>query len=621
MIETDFDQENLEATTYPYVVLLSLKRLLNSGLEDSRPINPDSFQDQLPIFKWFWKENTLSLHFICHHRLNIGKFFYEMIHRWLLPGQRLEVAFFLSSDFKFQTHPNELYTLAEMSLRIEDHWNITDIEHNLKIIEVEVRLGMVSVYHASRLLEMHLLTVQEKNGIIQEKISKLIQRNPDEIDYDIFGELQHFMVMSKEEFKTSRDPHHLSRLIVLFYLFRKSIERSREKQPQKRHIRLKIGLVDLEMPWGTKKVLGVCIGLNLLRPSEMFEENHLLRALQNSSCNVMSVKESFFVNEGINDNIHTLYLEIEKVDGHEFTPEEIHYLRKFLPEELKQFIELPLNSVFMPRNEEEVIRYIITLSGQLRYVKDLPQVVLVFDEQKEGDIYFTVIIVRILFSNTLSVESLFKKSTTFLSYFPDRIKKIGMLRKKYPKEATVFRVKLSCLSFLRDDHRVDLFKARQAIVLELQHILGEIRDYTGGMIAKQIELLQSLQTLVGTNDRISQRLLDVFFHSIYPIEARSVILPQYLKIFFDLWKQLIEGKESPWAFKNDATALYIIGRQGILKEIDLGEYIEMQLIIIRPEFEEKFLGYLFFSQDFLERQIFLSKLQLTYNFEKLVHLS
>jgi hypothetical protein len=109
-----------------------------------------------------------------------------------------------------------------MAIRLDKEIDRDHVEHNLRVIETEIKLGMVSAYHASRLLEMHLLSAQEKNGILQEKIAKLIQRNPDEIDYDIFGELQHFIVMSKDEFKTPRDPHHLSRLITLFYLFRKS---------------------------------------------------------------------------------------------------------------------------------------------------------------------------------------------------------------------------------------------------------------------------------------------------------------------------------------------------------------------------------------------------------------
>ncbi len=561
------------------------------------------FDSKLPIFRWFWRNDQLSLHLVCRHRLNIGKFFYEMIHRWLLPGRRLDVAFSFSSDFKV-VEGSDLYTLAEMAIRLDKEIDRDHVEHNLRVIETEIRLGMVSVYHASRLLDMHLLSAQEKNGILQEKISKLIQRNPDEIDYDIFGELQHFTVMSKDEFKTPRDPHHLSRLITLFYLFRKSIERDQEKRPDKRHIRLKLATVQLDLPWGMKKVLGVCVALNFLRPNELFEERHLIRALQNGLAGIKAVPDSFFVNQGVDDGIHTLYLEIEKENGQDFTTAELQHYRRFLPDELKRTVEVPLNSLFMPRNEEEVIRHVVSLSGQLRFVKDLPQVILIFDEQKEGDLYFTVLLVRILYPSSASIQTVFSKDDSMMTYIPDRVKRVGMLRKRYPKEATIFRLKFSSKPFLRDDHSVDLFRARQSIIQELQRLVGDVRDYNGGMIAKQIELLASLQQLIGA-DRASRRLLESFFHAIYPIESRSIVPPEQLKKLFFLWKQLLDDPSQKIVTDQDELAVYVMAKAGHLPEIDPANFVEMQLISARPEQEEKFLGYLFFSQDVTERERFL----------------
>lgn len=590
---------------YSQVVESSLKQLFPdpfffATLKDD---TLQQFEIALPIFRWFWKNDHLSLHLVCRHRLNIGKFFYEMIHRWLLPGTRLDIAFSLASDFKL-IEGSRLYTLAEMAIRLDQEIDKAHVEHNLKVIETEIRLGMVSVYHASRLLDMHLLSAAEKNGILQEKISKLIQRNPEEIDYDIFGELQHFTVMSKDEFKTPRDPHHLSRLITLFYLFRKSIERDREKRGDKRHIRLKLASVKLDLPWGVKKVLGVCVALNFLRPNELFEERHLVRALQNGPPGIKPVPDSFFVNQGVDDGIHTLYLEIEKESGQDFTPAEIQHFRRFLPEEVKRTVEVPLNSLFMPRNEEEVIRHVVSLSGQLRFVKDLPQVILIFDEQKEGDLYFTVLLVRILYPSSVSIQTLFSKDDSFMTYIPDRVKRVGMLRKRYPKEATIFRLKFSSKPFLRDDHSVDLFRARQSIIQELQRLVGDVRDYNGGMIAKQIELLDSLQKQIGA-DRASNRLLETFFHAIYPIESRSIIPPQQFKKLFFLWKQLLDDPSQKIATDQDELAVYVMARSGHLPEIDSANFTEMQLISARPEQEEKFLGYLFFSQDVTERERFL----------------
>jgi hypothetical protein len=96
----------------------------------------------------------------------------------------------------------------------------------------------------------------------------------------------------------------------------------------------------------------------------------------------------------------------------------------------------------MPRNEEEVIRMSFRYSGQLRFVKDLPQVILIFDEQKEGDLYFTVLLVRILYPNSVSIQTLFSKEDSLMTYIPDRVKRVGMLRKRYPKEANDFSAEI-----------------------------------------------------------------------------------------------------------------------------------------------------------------------------------
>ena len=86
---------------------MQIKECLHSQVIEAslRQLFPDSlffeeeFDSKLPIFRWFWKDGYLSLHLVCRHRFNVGKFFYEMIHRWLLPGRRLDVEFFFFFRF------------------------------------------------------------------------------------------------------------------------------------------------------------------------------------------------------------------------------------------------------------------------------------------------------------------------------------------------------------------------------------------------------------------------------------------------------------------------------------------------------------------------------------------
>src|SRR3569832_1956608 len=134
---------------YPEIVQKTLKLFFTNPFILDLP-NLDS---HLPLFKWSWRRGGLKLYFVCRRWLNVVKFFSEMIYRWLFPGRRLDVSSLFSTDFHFHSSPEALFTMAEMSVRIDPLLLKEQIEHNLKVIETEIRLGMVSVYHASRLLE------------------------------------------------------------------------------------------------------------------------------------------------------------------------------------------------------------------------------------------------------------------------------------------------------------------------------------------------------------------------------------------------------------------------------------------------------------------------------------
>jgi len=613
-VRTVFDErmDHPGGALHANTVQSSLRRIFPDPLffegidEERREDALASFESHLPVFKWRRGEGGISLFFLARRRPNIGKFFYDMISRWLIPGKRVDAAFFFTADFQLTDFSDSHYTLAEMAVRLEFD---EQIAHNLQIIEAEVRLGMVSVYHASRLLEAQAISGSEKGSAVQEKVAALIQKKPDEIDYDIFGEMQHFLVMGKEEFKAPRSAHHLSRIIALFYLFRKSVQRDSEAHPEKRHIRCKIAPATLDLPWGMKRVVGVAACLNMLKSNELFEERHLLKALQNAVPGVKKVDDSYFVHEEIEDGVRTFYIEIEKEGG--WTPADLRQLRLFLPEEIKRSIEVSARAIFMPRNEEEVMRSVVALAGQLRFVRDLPQVILSFVEQTEGLLSFHVVLVRVLLPHLPSIQELFHSGKSFMAYVPDRVKRLGMLRKRYPKEATVFEVRFPSDPYIRDDHSVDLYRARQDVVAELQRIVGEVRDYNGGMIAKQVELLKELKNSVGVLTRQEELLLENFFHSIFPIEMRSISQPGPLLALFTLWKELMAHPGQRLVVKEEKEALFAMGRGDLSPIVEKLETAETELLIAKPKTdEESFTGLIFFCQDEGRRRALLDELGL-----------
>ena len=87
--------------------------------------------------------------------------------------------------------------------------------------------------------------------------------------------------------------------------------------------------------------------------------------------------------------------------------------------------------------------------------------------------------------------------------------------------------------FLRTNSAINLHLARQKIVTLLTRSLGEIRDYNGGMMIKQNELLAEFkEAFCQVND---QELLENFFYSLEPIESQATIPLPLLCYLFQLF--------------------------------------------------------------------------------------
>lgn len=602
-----------------------IQRLVPDDLLDARGMSLASqrarFADLLPMISWSDLSKapcTLSVLLLCKYRLNACNFFYDMVSRWLLPQKRVNVELFFASDVRLPHLSEDILSVAEIVIYLKSAQDVEEARRNIPGIETEIRLGVVSNYHARRILEFKGLSTDGKTAMVQEKIGSLIQSHSKDFDRGIFTQMQQFLITCREEFKKARDYHHISRIISNLYSLRKLLKQNVESAPAKRQAIVKFLKTRLEVPFGTSKisrekpVLGILAGLNFLREHELFEMEHLLTAIQKHLPNVQMVPDSPFADREGGGTIQTLYVEIEKENGAEFTLDEIQILRTALPDQIKTGIERLTHPIFMPRNEEEVLRNIMTLSRQLRYASDMPQAILSFDEQKGSDLCFTVILVRPTMEAARSIQELFASAKTDLRVFPDRVRNVGQLRGKYVKEATVLRVLVRSESFLREDRSVDFYKAREYVLRETSRIIGEVRDFNGGMIHKQSELLNSLKSSLGRLSDQQNLLIEKFFYSLLPMEMRSVLETDPLKQLFLL---LLQAKKTDLLQKKaDAkramavTPLYDASMKKRLFD-RLGKFPSnpYQVVSFQLETEDAaFAGYLLFSEDKDQQSRFLS---------------
>lgn len=545
------------------------------------------FQSLLPLVRHTDRPGIpgdISFYILSKYRPNAFKFFFEMVSRWLVPGKRLNVLLIYAVDFSMQELGPDLYTLCEVMLRVESKEDWEEMQRNLPIIEMEVKLGVESAFYARRILEIKGLSADEKTALVQDYIANLVKKLPAYFDIDVVTEMQHVLVMCRDDFKNKRASRHLSRIIGLHYLFRRDLQKKIKETPSNRHLQLKIFKSQLLDGSEQKSVLSIVVGLNFLEKTEVFEERHLIAAIQNYVPLATAVPDSFFSNKRGHESIGTLYLEIEKSDAKGFTKDELQALRRELPNDLKDRIEHLMHPVFMPRNEEEVVRNVLSLSAQIKYLRDIPQVTISFDEQTHGNLFFTVILVRVVKEGDRSVQELFKTAKSPYTYLHERTKEVGSLRKKYLKEATIFRVKLPKDDFIRRDGSIDLYKARQTVFQELTRVVGDVRDYNGGMISKQNELLGNVRSLLKDHVKFNELLLENFFYSLTPVIMRTVLEPEALKTLFLMLLESLDGAAIfadgySLSIKHDASFVYVMIKSGdrTLKE-ELGRlFTKMQL--------------------------------------------
>lgn len=548
---------------YSDLIRRTLLKILPQGLFVIDPEHPEDLQDHftqfeklLPFFTTSTlneNERDLSFYLVQKYRSNAFRFFFEMVSNWLVPAERLNVVLLYAVDFQMPTCSWDRLTLCEVMVSVKDQaqWNL--IKKNLPVIMKEVRLGADSSYKARKILEFRGLSIEEKTALVHQHISDVIKSRPQDFSQDIFNDVPQLLVLCPNKFKEQRRSHVLSRIICIYYLFKKSLKEAIKKSPKKRHLSLKISKMRIENKEGFKNVLSFMVGVNFLNPNEVFEEKHLLKAIRNYVPNVQSLEDSFLCYTDQDDPIAVLYLEIEKNDRSEFSSSEIRRLRSDLPTDIKDRIEHLMHPVFMPRNEEEVMRNILVLSKQLNFTRDLPQVMITFDKQSSHFLTFTVIILRVIKKEAIPIQEAFKGNKILRKIVFEQVKTVGLLRKKYPKEANVLEVSISKAAFLRDDHSIDLFKARKRVGEGLVVAIGEFRDFNGGMITKQHEAFSTLSERLKDKVKTHGFLLENFYYSIQPSVMRNILPPDLLKDFFLLLLNALEDN----FFKNQEESFFV----------------------------------------------------------------
>lgn len=518
------------------------KEVLISSIEDIQLW----MKKNLPILQWSEISDVpdcLTLFFLCtpSQEMRAENVFLNLLKKWLIPEKEVQILAFQNLYFFLPKVTTKLFFLAEVQILVEDGKDLIIIQNNLPLLAEEFVLSTSLKRHIEFVLDTKALSLDQKSTSVQQLLRKLVQKAPNYFNRDIFLEMSRFFALSSPDFRKFRLSQHIARIIVSHSWMRKKILHNLTINPDERHLLFRFIHAKLHFHFGSKSVLGIVLVVGLIDKYETFEETHVLSAVQKFIPSTQIIKNSYYFFKATSEPIKYLYLELEKKDATLFTQKEIAQLGQNLNEELKQRVEKLIPSVFMIRNEEEVMRNILLLSQELKYSSDLPQVMINFDKQTSTELCFTILIVRVIKDHDKSIEKSFQNIDGSFRFYLDRVQNVGYIRKKKPKEANVVHLWIPKeRSLIRADSSVNFYSARQKALSIINQTLGEVRDYNGGMILKQGELFLRLKHAFKDIAKKNQEFLENFFFSLTPIEAQATLSLNAIETFFRLFLHILD---------------------------------------------------------------------------------
>ncbi|MFN4174727.1 MAG: hypothetical protein ACK4HV_06455 [Parachlamydiaceae bacterium] len=177
--------------------------------------------------------------------------------------------------------------------------------------------------------------------------------------------------------------------------------------------------------------------------------------------------------------------------------------------------------------------------------------------------------------------------------------------------------------YLRLDMSIDLYKARQAVVKELMRLIGDFRDFNGGMIHKQNELFQKVHNRLNEEKvRYSPVILENFFYSLTPVIMQTILEPQALAFLFKMFNDTLKrglSHASPFIskLKADDDFVYVLfaahdrsQNDQFYQLIHDFEHTSTELATADLKMNDLILtGYIYRSEDESKRQLFSNKVE------------
>jgi len=492
--------------------------------------------------------HSMSVTLLCPsaYTHGVGRYLNDSLSRWLVPGKILPLTGNVCLNFSFEKLPRHQFFIEHVLLDLESIEDIETAVRQMPKLVREITLNIQAVYRARYLASLRSISSEQKQLLIEQHLNSflkpdslsvfdemqhvlqklsgeqtvsqatqamrhLAQSRPKFFDRETFYEMTRLTQQLSDPFTAERTPQHISRVVALHYLFKKTPS-----------VQLKV------FPVKQRSVLCICLGYS--REIDLSLLQHAVR---------LCLPSATLVEQSILSDNRFYYLEVQQP---QFSSAEITRIRTHLTDQIAQLLERQDRLASLPRNEEDVARNLILLSHELHAKTDSPQVIIHYEKHTRTEIVFSVLMVRLLVPDTENLRTRIASHKNGVKFVIDELRSVGKLKQKTVKEGAVLSATVEKKPFVRADGSVHFLAARQQVAENLTHLLGHYRDFNGGMIVRQEETLRELRELIGPVSQETGLLLESYFYSLRPGMLPAVLPVEVLKAHF---LQLLELQRMP----------------------------------------------------------------------------
>lgn len=443
-----------------------------------------------------------------------------------------------------------------------------------------------SIYHLHETLD-DVLPFHASFYPVHSGLQRLQARFPIFQDSALVSVQCHLYTLATKQFLDHRSVSHLSRLVLGIHLMQKELQNILLSSSQNRQVITRWIPTRLTFSFSTKSTLGCVIGFNLSDCYDVFDEDSVALVLKKNHPEIDIVKDSSYRHVLPNQHLCIIYFEIEKRDQSLFSLAERGLFKANLEHYVRAGFQKLAPAVFMRRNEEEVYKTILTLNREIHSKDDMPQVWISYEQQTKDEVAFLVVLVYA--SATTHVQPCLQ-TTDDAVFVPERQITIRTLD-GCPIEARVFRVHLKRqLSLVRSDGSLDFYASRRMVAASVKAVVGDFRDFNGGSLIAQHELLDRFKGHFPNASPAEIELIDTFFYGITPLERQALLRCESLLILYNHFlthRQRKLSAEVPFIFE-----VQRIGDESYLA-IKMGYNWKdlLQAVLGKPEFKSCDLTY------------------------------